>query len=679
MTTAKPRRVLLGLLLIAAGAAVALLSLQPDGPAAAPGGGRATAGTTGPAAPHARPNVVLISIDTCRADHLGCYGFDRPTSPNIDALAAQAVRFERAISTAPTTLPAHASMMTGLLPIAHGSRANGQTLAADYDTLAERLAAAGYETAAFVSAFVLQRQFGLAQGFATYDDVTHRAGARDYMDQRDCAATSEHALGWLRQERERPFFLFVHFFDPHGDYQPPEPFRTRLAGNPYAGEIAFADHCVGRLLASLRELGHYDDTLLILTADHGEGRGDHGEGTHSYFVYQSTVHVPLIIKPPGPARPTVIGQTVSLVDIFPTVLGTTGLSDSARTQGQDLSAWLSGKPPQAPRPAAIAECLEPTGFGCTPLFSLVLGSEKLIHGAHPELYDLAEDPHESHNLAAERPRRVAELKQRLSAALQGAPRQQAGEALQAETIARLRALGYTGANPRAAADPEDPLSNSPERCDPRDFFPLMRRHVMLHGQSELLLREGLKGATARTEAERLLEEASTLVAERPDVSLFHEDRAALLQLLGRDLEAGRALGSAWAAAPGAATVRTKLVALASKMLRAANAAGAAEALRPLVEVAPEAADARERASLYGLYGTALAAAGRWKAAASALETLLGLQPQQARGWLLLAEARLELADREAAGAALQRARELGATGDAQLGARVAVLEARLAQ
>ena len=233
-------------------------------------------------------NVLLISIDTCRADHLSCYGYPRQTTPNIDALAAQGALFENTIAPVPITLPAHSSMLTGTIPPYHGVHDNGEyQLDQSNVTLAEILKQSGFTTGGIISAFVLDSAFGIDQGFDTYNDrfEKERRTVGD-ISERIGAEASRFAITWLQQHKDEKFFLFLHYFDPHADYLPPEPFASKFARNPYAGEIAYTDHCIGLVLNKLKELQLYDSTLIIITGDHGEMRHEHGESTHSYFIYQ---------------------------------------------------------------------------------------------------------------------------------------------------------------------------------------------------------------------------------------------------------------------------------------------------------------------------------------------------------------------------------------------------------
>jgi len=245
-------------------------------------------------------NVILISIDTCRADHLSCYGFGRKTTPNIDAIAQEGILFENALTPIPLTLPAHSSMLTGTYPLYHKVRDNlNHRLAESNISIAEILREHGYTTGAIVSTFVLDVQFGLSQGFDSYNDQFEEpVGPREDKERRGSEA-SRFACIYLEEHRDEPFFLFLHYFDPHTDYEPPEPFASEYSDDLYAGEIAYVDHCLAQVIYKLKSLDLYDSTLIIIVGDHGEGLGEHGEAEHGYFIYEGMMKVPFIIRSPG--------------------------------------------------------------------------------------------------------------------------------------------------------------------------------------------------------------------------------------------------------------------------------------------------------------------------------------------------------------------------------------------
>ena len=423
-----------------------------------------------------RPNVLLITIDTLRADHLGCYGYGAARTPHIDQLAAQGVRCADAISAAPITMPSHSSIMTGLLPPAHGVRDNGAyALGDDNVTLAERLKAGGYVTQAFVSAIVLAKRYNLTQGFDGYDDDLWAEDSPKLFMIRDRPAsrTADRALAWIDRwagsPERKPFFLWVHFFDPHQPYQAP-PEDVLQAATPYDAEIASADRGVGRLLDALRARGVLDDTLVVLTADHGESLGEHGEKTHALFIYDATVRVPLLFRYPRlfPAA-TVYSGSVRSIDIVPTVLAALGMPGGRETQGNDLVSWLRGRSVPMDLPQYSESLLSELGFGMAPLQGVRLGGFKFIRAPRPELYDLRTDPGELHNLYAADREHASRLERELDRALEDSTRHAHAardNPMSRESEDALRALGYVA----SAAD-----RRSMGGMDPKDGIGIYNR------------------------------------------------------------------------------------------------------------------------------------------------------------------------------------------------------------
>jgi len=421
-------------------------------------------------------NVVLISIDTCRADHLSCYGHSRQTTPNIDAVARDGVLFQRAQTTNCLTLPAHCSMLTGTRPTYHGVHLN-QTYSLDDAnvTLAEILQDQGYETGAFVGAFPLHSRFGLDQGFDTYDEQFSKKNVKDSMDERDGQEVSRAALSWLEQRREKPFFLFVHYFDPHRPYDPPPRFASRVGGDEYDGEIAYTDFCIGQIIDQLKQLDLFDSTLLIITADHGESLGEHKEDTHGFFIYQSTMRVPLIVKSPGCVTGQQIDDAVSLIDIVPTVLGSLGLGVPSQVQGVDLSGYTSGRSKPAEGRFLYSESWSTARFNCCPLRGLVHDQWRYIWSVKPELYDLFRDPAETNNLIEEEQQTAELLHSRLEELL--ADQRQWAEdggssVADRETLQRLQSLGYVG-GPTDQATSEMVIEKGVD--DPKDFISIYNK------------------------------------------------------------------------------------------------------------------------------------------------------------------------------------------------------------
>jgi arylsulfatase A-like enzyme/Flp pilus assembly protein TadD len=408
--------------------------------------------------------VVLISIDTLRADRLPAYGATRVETPAIDRLAAEGVVFENAYAHVPLTLPSHASLLTGRLPYVTRVRSNiGSRLGPEVGpALPELLAARGYATGAAVSAYVLRGDTGLARVFDTYDDAfevweSATLGAL----QRPGGDTVDAALAWLDGVGERPFFLFLHLFEPHTPYEPVEPFLSRYP-EPYDGEIATADAILGRFLAELERRGLYDRALLVLTSDHGEGLGDHGEQEHGVLLYREVLHVPLLLRLPGAARAGErVAEPVQLVDVLPTITAAVGAATPEGLPGLSLL-----EPPGGHLPAGRAlygETLYPRlHLGWSELRSVVDARHHYIEGPEPELYDVVADPGETRNLRAERRRDSAELRDRLATIPLNL---EAPGSTDPQEMERLAALGYLGA-PAAADGP---------RRNPRDHIGALAR------------------------------------------------------------------------------------------------------------------------------------------------------------------------------------------------------------
>jgi arylsulfatase A-like enzyme/Tfp pilus assembly protein PilF len=496
--------------------------------------------------PHAQPpNVLLITIDTLRADHLGCYGFAGARTPHVDGLASEGVRCADAISAAPITMPAHSSIFTGLLPPAHGVRDNGTFALGDANvTLAERLKARGYATQAFVSAIVLSRRYNLTQGFDGYDDDLWAEDQPKLFMIRDrpAARTAELAVAWLNRwassSPRPPFFLWVHFFDPHQPYAASLEDR-KGAASPYDAEIVSADRGVGRLLDALRDHGVLDGTLVVLTADHGESLGEHQEKTHALFVYDATVHVPLIFRYPAklPAARVYPGPVRS-IDIVPTVLALLGLPGGDETQGQSLVREFRGEAPPPDLPQYSESLLAELGFGMAPLHAVRLGGYKLIRAPRPELYDLRADPHELRNIYADHRDQAARLERELDHLLEASARsaRKAKEnPMTRESEEGLRALGYlastTDRQSMGGMDPKDGISIYNRLED--------ARHLAQHerwGEAERILRGILDEIPAHLSARNTLA-FCLLRDERVD-----EARAEALRSLAQDPSQFRILG-----------------------------------------------------------------------------------------------------------------------------------------
>jgi arylsulfatase A-like enzyme/Tfp pilus assembly protein PilF len=419
-------------------------------------------------------NVLLVTIDTVRADRVGCYGYKQARTPHIDRLAAEGVRFEKAYTPVPVTLPAHAVLFTGTHPMVTGMHDfSGNRLNPSQPTLASLLREKGYATAGFVGAAVLDSRFGLNQGFDLYYDNFDFSRLDetnlDMMERRGDLVVDQ-ALAWLSQNSRRPFFLWVHLYDPHDPYQPPPPFDAEFKARPYDGEIAFADSQLGRLLQAFRDKKLYDQTLIILASDHGESLGEHKERTHGFFIYTSSLQVPLIFKlPASKSVPHAeVKAPVSLVDVLPTVLQLTGLPVSGEIQGKSLLPLMLGHRKESSEGLYAESFLPRLHFNWSELRSLRLGRYHFIDAPRPELYDLSKDPRELRNLYEQKKKQAQEMQEqleRLVAKYSPAPGKETGEKIGLDPALeeRLKSLGYLavsgGSNPtvdkNALADPKD--------------------------------------------------------------------------------------------------------------------------------------------------------------------------------------------------------------------------------
>ena len=412
-------------------------------------------------------NVLLITLDTTRADHLGCYGYKKAVTPNLDRLAGEGWRFNRVYCSAPLTLPSHVTMLTGLEPVAHGIRDNGHYLPAGIKTITEVLATRGYKTAAFVSSFSVDSRFGLDRGFEDYDD-TFEADLpfKTNNAERRAEVTFARFSAWLENNYKDKFFSWIHYFDPHLPYDPPSPYKEDYVDHPYDGEIAYMDFYLGKILEALKSKGLLDKTIIIIAGDHGEGQGDKVERGHGLFLYEETVRVPLIIwnKKIFPKK-GVVNQTVRLLDIAPTVLELSGAgASSLPVQGKSLLPLIEGKE-KKDRIALIETFYPRENFGWSELVALVADRWKYIQCPRPELYDLKTDPEERKNLLDSSPDITTKLRKQLEAELLMAGGQEmtkpSGSGPTAADTEKLRSLGYLSFAPARVAsvlpDPKEKI------------------------------------------------------------------------------------------------------------------------------------------------------------------------------------------------------------------------------
>jgi choline-sulfatase len=416
------------------------------------------------------PNVVLITIDTLRADHVGCYGYKQIKTPNIDSLAADGARFERAFTTVPVTLPSHTAMLTGTYPMLSGMHDfSANKLSPQQPTLATVLKQNGYATGAVIAAAVLDSRFGLNQGFDFYYDHFDfsRLDETNLEEmERPGNLVADQVLDWLGRNSQKKFFLWMHLYDPHYPYQPPEPYSREYADRPYDGEIAFADEQVGRLLRFLKDKGLYQSAIIVLAGDHGESLGEHGEKTHGFFIYNATMHVPLIIHLPGKPVARVVGDPVSLVDLMPTVLAEVGAEIPAQVQGRNLLPVLRGEQADHDRNIYGETFLPRIHFNWSELRGAQNVKYHFIDAPRPELYDLAKDPRELRNLFPEKKAVGEEMRAKLAGLIRD---YSAGKEMAEKTgldpalMERLKSLGYAGFSGGG-----DPTITNRDLPDPKD-------------------------------------------------------------------------------------------------------------------------------------------------------------------------------------------------------------------
>jgi len=445
---------------VLAGGAAALFVLRP-------------AGGPSPAVRLRDPNVILVTLDTTRADGLSCYGNTNVRTPTVDAFAARGVRFERCYTQTPLTLPAHTTLMSGTLPLFHGVRDNGGFFVPQkLPTMAGLFKEKGYETGAFVGAWVLDSKWGLNRGFDTYfDDFDLSRFQTISFDtvRRPANEVLDAALPWLEARKDKRFFAWIHLYDPHSPYQLPPPFDREYAGRPYLGAIAFADAQLGRLHRFLESNGLLRTTVVIIAGDHGESLGEHGEATHGFFIYQSVLRVPLIIAAPLPKlRGRVCSEAVGLVDVLPTVCELVGLNVPNDVQSRSLVPALSGGR-RGGQGLVYSETYYPRfHYGWSDLKGVQDGRTKLILAPTPELYDVAADPGETRNLVYERKKVYEDMRAAAESLIAGAGRNAFASGptkVDAATRERLAALGYVGSftDPgktvgRPGADPKDKIA-----------------------------------------------------------------------------------------------------------------------------------------------------------------------------------------------------------------------------
>lgn len=595
------------------------------------------------------PNLLLITIDTTRRDHLSCYRVDRkgaatPITPHLDRLASDGIVFEHAVSPVPVTAPSHATILTGFLPYQHGVRNNGTYILPDrHLTLAEALKARGYATGAILGAFPVAAQFNLDQGFDLYDDQFPLSSALRESDtaQRRADEVTRLGLDWMRRESGSPFFLWLHYFDPHFPYEPPAPWSERFPGDPYAGEVAYMDAQIGVLLEEMAKDGRLESTAIIVAADHGESLGEHRERTHSLFIYGATQDVPLILRLPSRDgwndkmwRGRRVDALVQLADCFPTLLNLAGVPEQDRplSAGMSLLPVIAGTSPG--HAWTYLETLVPRlEYGLSDLRGLRTPRWKYIRAPREELYDLKRDPGELENLAEKKPRVVAEFRAALETLLRMDSGAEAQVSMDRETVEKLRSLGYVAAG-------EMPERTGPA-IDPKDMIQILDRIDYARA-----LIAGGRNATA-------LALVDSVLGAHPTDPTARRMRGSLLIRLGRGREAielyDRIIAECGGRCPDEFELQRNRAIAA---LAAGDLDDAFSRARALAESEPD------QPGVFLLLGQVLERRGDLGAARRALEEQTRRTPRETPPWVGLAELELTAGNPSAAEQAYRRALDL---------------------
>ena len=571
------------------------------------GGTSAPAATPAPRAALPRANLLLVTIDTLRADHVGAYGNPQGLTPTIDRLAAEGLRVATAYAHVPLTLPSHTALMTGTYPFVNGVRDNGSfRFDGSRPTLATTLKAAGYRTGAFVSAFVLDARFGLNAGFDVYDDKygSRSAGSTLTVLERPANATLAAATDWITATAPGPpappWFAWVHLYDPHEPYDPPEPNRSQFSADPYAGEVAFADAQLGVALDTLKIRGQLANTIVVVTADHGESLGEHQERTHGLFGYDATLRVPLVVWAPAAVTPGVLAGPARLVDVAPTVLDLVGVSAPAG-QGQSLWTFAAAHQPIADTDVYFEALNANLTRHWAPLTGLVSRGLKVVDLPTRELYDLATDPGETTNLYEARRAEADAITRRLFA-LRATGQAAAPAAVDRETEQRLRSLGYL-VRPAASGDRVYTVADDPKSL------------VGLHNTLDDALAALKLGKTAS--AERLLQ---GLIAARPDFTVAYDRLAQVYRDTGRLPRAVETLEGASRAGVADAAL---LAALGGYLQESGDLTRAANVLEAALKLNPSEME------IYEKLGITYTRLGRADAAHGMFAHLLAVAPNSA--------------------------------------------------
>jgi choline-sulfatase len=668
---------------------------------------------SGQVRPAPRPNILLVTIDTLRADVVGAYGAKSPATPVMDRLAAQGCLFEDAVVQVPLTRGSHATILTGLYPFQHGIRDNfAPPLAPAFRTLAELLKGQGYATGGFVGSFIVNTQSGLNRGFDEFDDTfeTGGKGSKFFTDyQRTAARVEERAGPWIERAAggPKPFFAWVHFYDPHSPYTPPPPYNTRYAKRPYDGEVAYTDEVLGKLLDRLAKAGVADRTLVVVTSDHGEALGEHKEDEHGFFVYDAEIRVPLILRMPGRIGAGVRAKTEARsIDLVPTILDLAGTPAAAPRglPGHSLVPAMATPDKADPQVVSYSETLFPRlHFGWSDLRAVRMGGWKYIQAPRPELYDLTKDPGERNNLFAAEGRRAAGLRSRLLDTLGGSPESAvvgvANPKLDQATMDRLASLGYIsgpGSASPSNADPKDKIDefiaygrgiqNALNAFDRRDYQAAIKglesiiatgrggfdvsfylgRAYMSIGQTQSAIRhfreaieklptytpaylELAKAHAALKQYDQAMQTLQQGLARDPGNFEFHSHMGYIARAR-RDLPTARThYETARTMQPDDFDVRMNLATIYRDLGQPKLALQEVDAG---LKLRPESGEAHNQR------GMLLGGLGDFKAAAAAFEKATALDPKSATTWFNLGLARLRSGDKSGAATALKQALEL---------------------
>ena len=580
-----------------------------------------------------RPDVILVTIDTLRADHVGCYGYAAAQTPMLDRLCAEGVKFTNAYTASPITNTSHASIMTGLYPSRHGVADFGVPLAASHPTLAEQFQKAGYKTAAFIGAVILDSSAlapGLNRGFDHYENFPAQTTTKERWErvERRADAVVAKAIAWLANTTGAPRFLWVHLYDPHDPYEPPEPFRSKFAKEPYDGEIAYADAALGKLMATLEKQNRFQSAIFAVMSDHGEGLGEHGENTHGIFLYDSTLHIPLIVKLPDSVRKaSVYSRQASSVDVMPTLLDLAGIK-VPEVEGSSLkSALQSGSGEDH---VAFSETDYPVRFGWAPLKSIRQPGAKYIEAPRPEFYDLSADPKELNNLYAPWNDAVQSLRASLAEFRSKAPQPDthATAPVDQNTVEELKALGYLGTNPGATTVPEPSMLP-----DPKDKIQVQN---LIH--SGMMAEEGGDPVAARKAF------ASAVEAD-PTSTIALRQLGTLEYKSGEYKQAAAHLAQAYARDAGDSTVA---LLLGQALVKTGDLKAAKDVLESALRTAPGQYDARVA------LGRAYAGLGNTAAAHDQYEAAMLLDGKRPEARLANAELLLAAGKKAAARSEIQK-------------------------